>query len=41
VPVPLQFGPADDHERHHQQQLQQQQEAVTAVESETEVHAPC
>jgi uncharacterized circularly permuted ATP-grasp superfamily protein len=23
--VPLQFGPADDHERHHQQQLQQQQ----------------
>jgi len=25
VPVPLQFGPADDHERHHQQQLQQQQ----------------
>jgi uncharacterized circularly permuted ATP-grasp superfamily protein len=24
-PVPLQFGPADDHERHHQQQLQQQQ----------------
>ncbi len=25
-PVPLQFGPADDHERHHQQQLQQQQE---------------
>ncbi len=26
VRVPLQFGPADDHERHHQQQLQQQQE---------------
>jgi uncharacterized circularly permuted ATP-grasp superfamily protein len=25
APVPLQFGPADDHERHHQQQLQQQQ----------------
>ncbi len=24
-PVPLQFGPADDHERQHQQQLQQQQ----------------
>ena len=26
APVPLQFGPADDHERHHQQQLQQQQQ---------------
>ena len=25
--VPLQFGPADDHERHHQQTLQQQQSA--------------
>lgn len=24
-PVPLQFGPADDHERQHQQELQQQQ----------------
>ncbi|WCO66179.1 circularly permuted type 2 ATP-grasp protein [Iamia majanohamensis] len=26
APVPLQFGPADEHERLHQQQLQQQQE---------------
>jgi uncharacterized circularly permuted ATP-grasp superfamily protein len=32
VPVPLQFGPADDHERHHQQQLQQQQAATVADE---------
>jgi hypothetical protein len=31
-PVPLQFGPADDHERHHQQQLQQQQGADEAVD---------
>ncbi len=26
APVPLQFGPADEHERLHQQQLQQQQQ---------------
>jgi uncharacterized circularly permuted ATP-grasp superfamily protein len=27
APVPLQFGPADSHERQHQQELQQQQQA--------------
>jgi uncharacterized circularly permuted ATP-grasp superfamily protein len=32
APVPLQFGPADDHERHHQQQLQQQQSADDVTE---------
>ena len=31
----VQFGPADDHERHHQQQLQQQQAAPV------EEAAPC
>jgi uncharacterized circularly permuted ATP-grasp superfamily protein len=37
APVPLQFGPADDHERHHQQQLQQQQQPGAADEG----GAPC
>lgn len=40
VPVPLQFGPADDHERHHQQQLQQQQQAPVDVDHGQAV-APC
>jgi len=34
APVPLQFGPADDHERHHQQQLQQQQQVPADEEVE-------
>ncbi len=36
-PVPLQFGPADDHERHHQQQLQQQQSATKPSSAMEEV----
>ena len=39
-PVPLQFGPADDHERHHQQQLQQQQ-APAAPDAQPEGVEPC
>jgi len=31
APVPLQFGPADSHERQHQQELQQQQAARRAL----------
>jgi len=45
APVPLQFGPADDHERHHQQQLQQQQQVAVVASSgddaEDEEAGPC
>ncbi|MEZ5138160.1 MAG: hypothetical protein R2711_05190 [Acidimicrobiales bacterium] len=41
APVPLQFGPADDHERHHQQQLQQQQSADAPPADDPEEAGPC
>jgi len=31
APVPLQFGPADDHHRRHQQELQQQQQGCEPI----------